>query len=183
MQQADINDLEAVGFNVVVIDEDTDFSELDSIINPRPAPDADKPDEEEGFDELEELLQGAMAERNDVEKIKAARAKAKGGFGLSPEDLERIKKWELAKEWIAVSNTAIFKRYVCACGYHSTVFEGLMLEQRHRHDKHANRWTAQENSVAALPNNTAIRVKQIPMCQRCAEGKGFSLKTDVIWQV
>ena len=60
---------------------------------------------------------------------------------------------------------------------------GLMLEQRHRTDSHANRWTAQDASVASLPNNTAIRVKRIPMCQRCANGKGFSLATDVIWQV
>lgn len=181
MQQADINDLEAVGFNVAVVDEDTDFSELDSLINPKPAPDAGEPDE--GFDELEELLAGAMEERNDVQKVKDLRAKAKGGYGLSPEDQERVRKWELAREWVAVSNTAIFKRYVCACGYHSTVFEGLMLEQRHRTDSHANRWTAQDASVASLPNNTAIRVKHIPMCQRCVNGKGFSLATDVIWQV
>ena len=160
---------------------DEDFAELETLLNPKPMPDAADP--EEGFDELEELLEGAMAERQDAQKVKDARAKAKGGYGLSPEDEERIRKWELAKEWLPVSNTAIFKRYVCACGYHSTVFEGLMLEQRHRHDKHANRWTTQEASQANLPNNTAIRVKQIPMCQRCANGKGYSLVTDVIWSV
>jgi hypothetical protein len=160
---------------------DEDFAELETLLNPKPVPDVGDP--EEGFDELEELLEGAMAERADIEKVKAARAKAKGGYGLSPEDQERIRKWELAREWTAVSNTAIFKRYVCACGYHSTVFEGLMLEQKHRTDSHANRWTAQDASVANLPNNTAIRVKHIPMCQRCANGKGFSLATDVIWQV
>ena len=184
MQQTESTNLEELGYGIVtgVLSEgDEDFAELEALVNPKPAPDAD--DEEEGFDELEELLEGAMAERNDAQKVKDARAKAKGGYGLSPEDLERIRKWELAKEWLPVSNTAIFKRYVCACGYHSTVFEGLMLEQKHRHDTHANRWTSQETSVANLPNNTAIRVKHIPMCQRCANGKGFSLATDVIWQV
>lgn len=160
---------------------DNDFADLESLINPKPAPDADDP--EEGFDELEELLAGAMSEKADEQRVKEARAKAKGGYGLSPDDLERVRQWELRREWIAVSNTAIFKRYICACGYHSTVFEGLMLEQRHRHDKHANRWTNQDASVASLPNNTAVRVKKIPMCQRCAGGKGFPITSDVIWEV
>ena len=163
------------------MESDEDFAELDEMLNPRPKPDADDP--EEGFDELEELLDGAMKERADEQRVKDARAKAKGGYGLSPDDLERVRQWELRREWIAVSNTAIFKRYICACGYHSTVFEGLMLEQRHRHDKHANRWTAQDASVANLPNNTAVRVKKIPMCQRCASGKGFPITSDVIWEV
>lgn len=165
---------------------DEDFQELESLINPKPQPDAlvgDVTDIDETFDELEELLEGALAERADIEKVKAARAKAKGGYGLSPEDLERVRQWELRKEWLPVSNTAIFKRYVCACGFHSTVFEGLMLEQKHRHDTHANRWTAQETSVASLPNNTAVRVKKIPMCQRCAASKGFPISSEVIWEV
>jgi hypothetical protein len=163
------------------LDSDEDFQELESLINPKPVPDADDP--EEGSDELEELLAGAMEERKLDEYAKAARTKAKGGYGLSADDLERIRQWELRREWIAVSNTAIFKRYICACGYHSTIFEGLMLEQRHRSDSHANRWTAQDASVANLPNNTAVRVKKIPMCQRCASSKGFPISSEVIWEV
>ena len=138
--------------------------------------------DEGDFSDLDALLGEAMAERNDAQKVVDARKKAKGGFGLSAEDAERVRQWELRKEWLPVSNTAIFKRYVCACGFHSTVFEGLFLEQRHRHSSHANRWTAAEASRANLPNDTAIRVKSIPMCQRCAESKGFSLKTDIIWE-
>jgi hypothetical protein len=159
---------------------DEDFSDLEALINPKPLPDADEPDE--GFDELEELLGEAMDAQREITRVKELRKKQKGGFGLSAEDEARIRAWELAREWTAVANCAIFKRYECACGYHSTVFEGLMLEQKHRHDKHANRWTAQETSVAALPNNTAIRTKPIPMCQRCANSKGFSLVTDLQWR-
>ena len=160
---------------------DDDFTELEALVNPKPIPDADDP--EEGFDELEALLGDAMEERATRDQVKTLREKAKGGYGLSAADSERIRQWELRKEWIAVSNTAIFKRYICACGYHSTVFEGLMLEQRHRHDSHANRWTAQDTSVASLPNNTAVRVKKIPMCQRCASVKGFPISSEVIWEV
>ena len=130
-----------------------DFTELEALINPKPTPDAQ--DDDEGFDELEALL----------------------------EDQGRIRAWELAKEWLPVANTALFKRYACVCGFHTTVFEGLMLEQRHRHSSHANRWTVQEAALASLPNKTAIRTAQIPMCQRCAASKGYSLVTDLEWQV
>lgn len=157
-----------------------DFTELEALINPKPTPDAQ---DGEGFDELEALLGEAMADRKTAEAVKQLRAKAKGGFGLSTEDQGRIRAWELAKEWLPVANTALFKRYVCTCGFHTTVFEGLMLEQRHRHSSHANRWTAQEAALASLPNKTAIRTAQIPMCQRCAASKGYSLVTDLEWQV
>jgi hypothetical protein len=162
---------------------DEDFDELEELLNPKPEPDADEPDEEEEVDELEALLGEAMADKKIADAVKAARAKAKGGFGLSAEDQERIRKWELAKEWLPVANTALFKRYVCQCGFHSTVYEGLMLEQRHRHSHHVNRWTTQEAALASLPNKTAIRVASIPMCQRCAASKGYSLVTDLQWRV
>ena len=162
-------------------DTDEDFAELDELLNPKPTPDAD--DSDEGFDELEALLGEAMADRKATEAVKQLRAKAKGGFGLSTEDQGRIRAWELAKEWLPVANTALFKRYACVCGFHTTVFEGLMLEQRHRHSSHANRWTAQEAALASLPNKTAIRTARIPMCQRCAASKGYSLVTDLEWQV
>lgn len=159
---------------------DEDFSDLEALINPKPVPDADEADE--GFDELEELLGEAMDAQREIARVKELRKRAKGGFGLSPEDEARIRAWELAREWTAVANCAIFKRYECACGYHSTVFEGLMLEQKHRHDTHANRWTTQECPQDGLPNHTAIRTKQIPMCQRCAADNGFSLVTDLHWK-
>ena len=170
---------------VEATDTDEDFAELDELLNPKPLPDADQPNDEaeEEIDELEALLGEAMADKKVADHVKVARAKAKSGYGLSADDLERIRKWELAKEWLPVANTALFKRYVCACGYHSTVFEGLMLEQRHRHSGHANRWTTQEAALASLPNKTAIRTAQIPMCQRCAAGKGYSLVTELEWKV
>lgn len=161
-------------------DTPDEFDELEALINPKPTPDAQ---DDEGFDELEALLGEAMADRKTTEAVKQLRAKAKGGFGLSTEDQTRIRNWELAKEWLPVANTALFKRYACVCGFHTTVFEGLMLEQRHRHSSHANRWTAQEVALASLPNKTAIRTAQIPMCQRCAASKGYSLVTDLEWQV
>lgn len=160
---------------------DEDFAELETILNPRPVPDSDEV--EDGFDELEALLGAAMKEKKLVEAVKATRAKAKSGYGLSAEDLERIRRWELAKEWTPVANVALFHRYVCNCGFHTTIFEGLMLEQRHKADQHANRWTSQDNETENLPSKTAIRKTGIIMCQRCAGANGYSLVTDLEWNL
>jgi hypothetical protein len=134
-------------------------------------------------DELDSLLADAMSEHNEAKSVVEARKRAKGGFGLGKDDLERIRKWELAKEWLPVANVALFRRYTCQCGFHATVYEGLMLEQRHRHSTHANRWTDQKTSVASLPNKSAIRKSAVPMCRRCATGKGYSLATDLEWNI
>jgi hypothetical protein len=164
-------------------DSDEDFNELEALLNPKPTPDSDEPDEVDELDELEALLGEAMADKKLAENVKASRAKAKGGFGLSAEDLERIRKWELAREWQPVANVALFHRYTCQCGFHATLFEGLMLEQHHRADSHANRWTSQETEQPALPSKTAIRKSTVPLCQRCAAGHGYSLVTDMVWEI
>jgi len=165
--------------------EDLELGEVEAMpANPKPqvASEGDDDEASDDFSELDDLLADAMQERRETLSVAETRKRAKAGFGLSAEDQDRVRRWELAREWLPVANTAVFRRYVCACGFHSTVFEGLFLEQRHRHSSHANRWTAAEASQANLPNDTAIRVKSIPMCQRCAESKGFSLKTDIIWE-
>ncbi len=162
-----------------IADCDDDFAELDALINPKPVPDADDP--EEGFDELEELLGEAMKERKLGESVKSARAKARSGYQLAPDDLERIRKWELAREWQAATNVALFHRYACACGNHQTVFEGLLLEQRSRTNATSIRWTAQATPTAGLPKKTAIRKSTVPMCQRCTAQAGYSLNTDLEW--
>lgn len=161
-------------------DNDNDFEELEAILNPKPVRDAGEPDD---FDELEALLGEAMADKKLAVSVKAARAKAKSGFGLSAEDLARVKKWELAKEWLPVTNVALFRRYTCQCGFHVTIFEGLMLEQRHRADRHAKRWTSQDSEQPGLPCRTAIRKSEVPLCQRCAAANGYPLSTELEWNI
>lgn len=139
--------------------------------------------QDDGFDELEELLGEAMIEKAAHDKIKAAKARVRGGFGISEADAERIRQWDLKREWTSVANVCLFRRYECSCGAHYTVFEGMMLEQNHRTDKTGHRWMKQEGSVANLPNSSAIRKTPTPMCQRCANSKGFSLRTDLEWEI
>ena len=158
-------------------DGDEDFAELESLINPKPA----KPD---GLDELEELLGEAMASKLEHDRIKEARAKSKSGFGNTPEDLERIRRWELANEWRSAANVAFFERNECACGKHHTVFQALMLRQIGRANPKNIRWTAFADSDRvdySLPRETAIRVSKVPMCQVCSADQGYSLVTDWTW--
>ena len=159
---------------------DADFAELEALINPdKPKPDADDPDE--GFDELEELLGEALKEKALGEYVAKARAKARSGYKLADEDLARIRAWELAREWLPVANVALFHRYACACGNHQTIFEGRLLEQRHRTQAGSNRWTSQASEQPGLPRKTAIRKSLVPMCQRCSAQVGYSLVTDLEW--
>jgi hypothetical protein len=144
-----------------------------------PAPTSDPDD----LTDLDALLGEAMAERSTAQSVADARKKAKGGYALSPDDLARIRAWELAREWLPVANVALFHRYECKCGKHSTVYEGLMLEQRHRHNKTANRWTTQENADSKLPNQTAIRKSQVPMCPACANTKGWDMRAKLEWHI
>jgi hypothetical protein len=159
---------------------DDDFAELEALVNPKPAkPDADDPDE--GFDELEELLGEALKEKALGESVAKARAKARSGYKLADEDLARIRAWELAREWLPVANVALFHRYACACGNHQTIFEGRLLEQRHRTQAASNRWTSQASEQPGLPRKTALRKSLVPMCQRCSAASGYSLVTDLEW--
>ena len=138
---------------------------------------------DDGFGDLDALLGEAMAERSLSQSVIDARKRAKGGYALSQDDQARIRAWELAREWLPVANVALFHRYQCACGKHSTVYEGLMLEQKHRNNKTANRWTTQDASVANLPNRTAIRKSPVPVCPACAEPKGWKLSNAIEWEI
>lgn len=161
--------------------DDTDFDELDLLVNPKPTPEAKALDD---FDDLEALLGEAMEARAATEQVKAARAKAKSGFANTPEDLERIRRWELANEWKPVANVALFHRYVCACSKHSTVFEGMMLEQVGRSNPRNRRWTAIEDGQLMsgdLPKRTAIRRSEVPMCPVCLPEQGFNLADGLEW--
>src|SRR5487761_2530414 len=51
-------------------DDFEDFEDIESLINPKPAPDAND------FDDLEALLDEALADKKQAEQVKAARAKA-----------------------------------------------------------------------------------------------------------
>lgn len=137
-------------------------------------------------EDLDDLLAEAMQQRRVGDAVKAARARAKAGYGNTPEDLERIRRWEAANEWRSVADVALFHRFKCACGKHSTVFEGMMVEQIGRRNPELHRWTAVAEGTQQsddLPKRTAIRISKVPMCPVCLPEKGFSLADGLEWSI
>lgn len=168
-------DFEITDGKNVPLQDDEDFAALTAELEAQPARRADD------IDELEADLAQAKANRDEATAVKQARERSKSRYGNTPEDLERIKRWELSREWEAVANVGLFRRYECNCKAHFTVFEGMMLEQKHRSMRTSNRWTRVEAAQANLPNKTAIRKTAVASCQRCTAAKGWDLATDLIW--
>ena len=179
----DLDDLEIIEPAAAKpLEDDPDFAELQADLEAaQVAPLAVAGDD--AFDELENLLAEVKASAAETKAVKDARARAKSRYGNTPEDLARIKAWELAREWKSVANCALFKRFECVCGFHATVFSGLLLEQTHRYLRLSNRWTAQDAAIADLPNKTAIAKVKVPVCQRCAISKGWGLNTELEWNL
>ena len=138
----------------------------------------------EADDPLNELLAESLAATREQLEAKAARERAKRG-GLSAaqqaEDAERIRRWELAHEWKAVANVALFERHTCACGRHQTIFRQLMTRQQHRHLRDSQRWQRADASLADLPNEVVVQKWKTPMCPACAPQAGFEFRNVTEW--
>ncbi len=140
------------------------------------------------FSELDELLakkiHDAQAKQALQGKVAAARERLKrGGTSAAEraEDLARIARWEALYEWKDDANVALYHRFSCACGAHSTVFEAMMRKQQHRHLRDSRRWVAADSWSPDLPNEVAIRKTSTPICPKCSEGKGFGFRNVTEW--
>lgn len=150
------------------------------------------PDELEGLlvesqaaeSDLDDLLAESLAAAREEAEAKQARERAKrGGQSASEaaEDAERIRRWELAHEWKAVANVALFERHTCACGRHQTIFRQLMTRQQHRHLRDSQRWQRVDASLANLPNEVVVQKWETPMCPACAPQAGFEFRNVTEW--
>lgn len=136
-------------------------------------------------DPLDELLAESLAATREALEAKQARERRKRG-GQSAEqqaeDAERIRRWELAHEWKAVANVALFERYTCACGRHQTIFRQLMTRQQHRHLRDSQRWQQADAALADLPNEVVVQKWSTPMCPACSPQVGFEFRDVTEWQ-
>lgn len=136
-------------------------------------------------DPLDALLEESMGAVREAKEAKAARERAKRGGQTAAEqaeDAERIRRWELANEWKAVANVAVFDRYICACGSSQLSFSQLMVRQQHRHLRDSQRWQASTKNSAGLPSETVIRERAVLMCGGCAPVHGFDMQNPTIWK-
>lgn len=175
----------------IVNASDTIEEELEALMNSpkghkaQDAVEGIRPDGEAEVIDLDDLLAESTAAVVEAQQAKAARERLKRG-GQSQvekmEDLERVRAWEAAHEWLAVANCALFDRYECACGQSSVAFSGLLRRETHRHVKFSQRWMSVPNSLAALPNETVIRSIEVPLCSVCALGKGWDFSKSTNWE-
>ena len=138
------------------------------------------------FDDLNALLADSLESEREKVEAKAARERKKRG-GLSQteriEDEARIAAWEARHEWEDIANVGQFRRYDCACGQHHTVFEQLMVRQRHRYLRDSFRWQQQAASQMALPSETVLRLTEVPVCGSCMDSKGWDFTHSTEWRI
>lgn len=139
---------------------------------PPPPPD-DLPD-------LDDLLGVALTQaavtKADKDLSKARAQLAAGNSGrLTPEDLARIRAWELAHDWTAVANVAVFIQHQCRCGTYNNTFEGLFIKEQHRRFPDSVQHRRVTGALARLPNETAIQVRAVDLCGDCAPAAGWNV--------
>jgi hypothetical protein len=132
----------------------------------------------DGVADLDELLAESLDQVREERAVKATRQRVRksGWTGVDPADAERIRRWELANEWLAVANVALFHRYRCInCSRQQTVFGQLMLRQEHRHLRNTQRWQRTDTNRADLPSEVVVQKWVTPMCTECAYLAGFEM--------
>jgi hypothetical protein len=138
------------------------------------------------LDELDALLGESLDIKRTNDAARSAKERLKRGGMSAQEKAETealIRQWELAHEWKAEANVALFSMQMCKCGLSHTGFMRLMTRLRHRHLAHAAmRWLPAEVSQASLPNETVFSVSKVPMCIGCADAKGWSMENPIIWK-
>lgn len=131
------------------------------------------------FDDLDALLTEAQEHAKNKAHVTSIRKQVKEGKPMTNEESraanEAVRRWEEQNEWRATANVATFHHYTCNCGNVMKVFAGLTQRQVHRHLKNgAERWVKVDAASAALPNDVKVLAEtEIPMCGKCAEGKGY----------
>lgn len=146
------------------------------------------------LDDLDQLLNESVMLRNEKGAGKALRAQMERAQ-TREEALEieaTLRAWESRHEWETLANCALFHRQICACGAEHTHFAGMYYHQKHRQDRHAQRWVAAVQNLtgtatlaanASVPNRTMIETKHTPMCPACAARSGFDMtKCEEPWK-
>jgi hypothetical protein len=147
---------------------DTDFGDLDDLLNPPPA--ADNP-----FADLEQFLDEHAQEAADRGQYEAdINLRKRGWPGMSQEEIafinSRMEAFEARRIWRPERNIAVFAKYVCACGQDKLVFTRWMQYQQSRVNALSRRWVALTKPPAKgkLPESAAYEVRNVPMCPVCA---------------
>ena len=151
--------LEEFTTNLVVEEKEEEDSELDI------------------FDQLLSEGKTILEERALLKANKKLLARGK----LSRVDAERLKsaidEIESAQTWEDIANVAMFAKQTCNCGEKQTFFVQFLLEQKHKREKGAFRWTAIPVPKGGdLPKRTTFEVINTLICPACADEFGWEVE-------
>jgi len=190
---------EFIGFSgTTMADLETALQDTGLEVVPTPVIEPDEPDDEvdetstesneiaadNGFGDLDSLLEESVALQNEAALAKAAKARLKRGGQSRQEMLEdqaRIAAWEAAHEWVAQANVAYFEQQLCKCGSHNLVFRSLLIRETHRHMQSAQRWRAVTLEQKGLPKETVLRDEPVGMCELCVSEHGYNINQAMAW--
>lgn len=141
-------------------------------------------DDVKTLDDLDDLLAESMVlkeERHAGKGLRERLAKAKDQAEVQEIEL-MLRAWEAKYEWETQAECVVFHQQHCTCGSVHTHLAGVYFHQKHRQDKHAQRWINSTDNVAKvltdspdLPKNSYFEVKRVPVCADCAQSQGFPM--------
>lgn len=144
------------------------------------------------FADLDALLDESMEQRAVEQQARAARERLRRGVAQAPgerqADLDRIKLWQDRYEWLPIATAGVFNRFSCACGNTSTIFDCIMIEEKHKTDPWSKRFVnvgverRASPRVGEPPRVTVVREQAVVACDKCAHTKGWRLDDPTIWR-
>jgi hypothetical protein len=163
------------------------FDDIDELLREDMAP-STKAHKVETLDDLDDLLQESLELKAEANAGKGYREKLKKGKLPAEEKAyieAKLLEWEAKREWVTLSVRALFARQRCACGQTHTLFKGLYYHQKHRTDKHAQRWVGAAEvgeHAAGLPQRTMVEDTVTAICTSCSLLAGFDLfQAEAAW--
>lgn len=139
-------------------------------------PDSDTDSGEDNF--LESLLAESLDTIHKRAEVKDLRKRKAAGNLRTGKELEeantKIREWEMAREWKAAANVAMFNVQQCSCGSTHSVFSGWFQRQAHRSSK-INRWIRPDaEPLASLPKERQdLHLPNTTICASCAASQGY----------
>ena len=155
------------------MNDSIEFTENDEIIGTE--------ESEDGFLDLEDLLNESLAASGEAAAVAKAREMLKKK-GASLEEArvkelkEKILSWEIKNTWDIRANVTLWTRQTCSCGSEHKIYAGMFQHQILRANPSTKRWIKVSSAFSNFSNEVIFQDAQIQMCEVCAEGKGWDLE-------
>lgn len=125
---------------------------------------------------LDDLLTESLETIKESAAVKANRKKLKDTRLSKAERTaieDKIRQWELAREWTPKASVAMFLQQTCKCGSIHSTFSGMFQRQTHRVSA-IERWVpVTDIADSGLPREHKAHTQHVLLCADCAESEGY----------